>query len=59
MKRDCDNGHHKWEYSDGTDGSAPFDNGNGKHIIEIECQECGQQAIEIYTFEGIEELNEN
>ena len=59
MKRDCDNGHHVWEYSNDPYGTAPYDDGNERHIVDIECKECGQQGIEVYTFDGIEELNEN
>jgi hypothetical protein len=63
MKRDCDNGHHAWEYSSDPYGTAPYPvavkDGNERHIVDIECKECGQQGIEVYTFNGIEELNEN
>ena len=46
---------HNWRYSDGKNGSAPHDDGDGRHVVVMHCSKCKKYGVEIYTFEGFEE----
>lgn len=49
------NCNHDWCYSDGKLGSAPYSDENDRHVVDMKCTKCDKTGVEIYTFEGFEE----
>ena len=62
----CKDGNHTWEYTT-WQGTAPvaapilddYDDDRDRHIVNIECSICKQPGVEIYSFEGYEEIDED
>ena len=46
---------HNWRYSDGKNGSAPYTDDSGRHVVDLHCSKCKKQGVEIYTLEEFEE----
>ena len=49
---------HNWRYVDGKTGSAPYSDDDDRHVIDMYCTKCEKIGVEVYTFEGFEEEDE-
>jgi hypothetical protein len=54
----CKDGNHTWEYTT-WQGTAPVADDEDRHVVDIECSICKQPGVEIYSFEGYEEIDED
>lgn len=48
---------HSWMYAELPYGSAPRLDDDERHVVDMVCSNCGKKGVEVYIFEGIEEIN--